>query len=335
MARADIQFQAAGWGGIVGEDFTFGRVRSLAAAIARVAGARRKHSAFLVAYDTRFLSDEFAKAAANAVESAGARAFLVNRPTPIPALSFEILRRKMAGGMYVGAGCEPADYNGLKFLEPNGAPAGRERWDEIERIAGESAEEERISGEAESIEIETIDPSEFYLERLRELVRLDAIRSAGMELVCDLMHGTGAGWLDRLLVAAGVTVRVLNEDRDVLFGGRAPDPSPANLEGLGEIVRETGAALGLATGGEGRRFGIVDNKGRCVPPSQIYELLCNYPRESRGWRLQALQDGAITFGGHVPESDGILACLLTAEMVAERGTLDTQLKKLRRRAGAK
>ena len=46
------------------------------------------------------------------------------------------------------------------------------------------------------------------------------------------------------------------------------------------------------------------------------------------------ESAGLTIRGHVPEKDGILACLLTAEMIAERrASLGEQLRDLFRRAG--
>ena len=331
VSQAGIPFGAAGWRGVIGDDFTFGLVRAGAAAIARAVRAKRKTPKLLVAHDTRFLSPEFARAAAGVLESEGVHALLADRATPAPAVSFEIVRRKLGGGIYISAGQDPAEYNGLRFFDADGAPAGRQRTGEIERLAAELAAGEWDSGEAErsefeTPELETIDPSPAYLEKLSELVRWDGIRRAGIAVAYDAMHGAGAGWLDRLLVAADVRVHILSEDRDVLFDGRAPDPEPANLDRLAEVVRKNGAALGLASGGDGRRFGILDGQGRFVPQGDILGLIYDYRIESRGWGLGAASG--------VPEGDGILACLLVVEMAGGRGGLDGQLKKLPRRAGA-
>src|SRR5437899_5357451 len=47
------------------------------------------------------------------------------------------------------------------------------------------------------------------------------------------------------------------------------------------------------------------------------------------------ESAGLSIRGHVPEKDGILACLLIAEMVASRGkSLKTQLKELFSRVGA-
>ncbi|HVB98672.1 MAG TPA: phosphoglucomutase/phosphomannomutase family protein [Candidatus Dormibacteraeota bacterium] len=377
MSQANIQFAAAEWRGMIGDDFTFGRVRALAKAMARLARAKRKRPKLLVAYDTRFLSREFARAAASTLESEGARALLADRAAPAAAVSLEILRRKLDGGLYVTAGHDPAEYNGLRWIEADGAATDPKRAAEIERLAANPAGAEPDAGEGERLAAEEIDPSPAYLERLAELVRVDAIGRAGLEVVYDAMHGAGAGWLDQLFLAGSVPVHILNADRDVLFDGRAPDPVPANLDCLADALADRGAALGLATGGDGRRFGIVDSESGFIPAAYIAGLIYDYLVESRGWRLGIAQgaaaaplvdavahhhglpvyrtasgfeplasllardqvaagvdeDGGLTIRGHVPESDGILACLLVAEMVAERGPIDGQLKKLLRRLG--
>ena len=46
------------------------------------------------------------------------------------------------------------------------------------------------------------------------------------------------------------------------------------------------------------------------------------------------ENAGLTIRGHVPQRDGILACLLAAELVAERGPLEDQLASLFQRLGA-
>ena len=62
----DIQFGTDGWRGVIADDFTFANVRLAARAIARRVRAEADGASphVLVGYDTRFLSREFAQAAA-------------------------------------------------------------------------------------------------------------------------------------------------------------------------------------------------------------------------------------------------------------------------------
>jgi phosphoglucomutase len=59
-----IHFDTSGRRGIVADDFTFRRVRRAAAAIAADVQTQEKSPLIIVGYDTRFISPEFAQAAA-------------------------------------------------------------------------------------------------------------------------------------------------------------------------------------------------------------------------------------------------------------------------------
>ena len=83
---------------------------------------------------------------------------------------------------------------------------------------------------------------------------------------------------------SGVQVATVHDYRDVLFGGHAPEPDDHLLEDLREKMRETGAAIGIATDGDADRFGIVDQDGTFVQPNYIVALLFDYLVETRGWR---------------------------------------------------
>ena len=60
-----IRFGTSGWRGILAEDFTFARARIVTAAIARyVKESGLAGRGVVVGYDTRFLSEAFAREAA-------------------------------------------------------------------------------------------------------------------------------------------------------------------------------------------------------------------------------------------------------------------------------
>src|SRR5580700_1138602 len=67
-----IKFGTDGWRGVIAEDYTYENVRRVAHAIARyvIRGASPEHG-ILVGYDTRFGSEHFARAAAEAVSATG------------------------------------------------------------------------------------------------------------------------------------------------------------------------------------------------------------------------------------------------------------------------
>jgi len=379
VAANPIQFGTSGWRGIIAEDFTFANVRRCVEAVADYALAQRRQPALIVGYDRRFFSEEFARAAARILRARGVRVLLCAGAAPTPAIAWEIVRRKADGAINFTASHNPSEYNGLKFSGPDGGPALPEVTREIETRAARLAAQETDEFAGVDEEIETIDPGPAYLARVEELVQFDRIREARISVAAEVMHGAGAGYLDRALAEQRVPALTLHAGRDVLFGGRAPDPSEENLQALARAVRERGAQAGLATDGDADRFGILDADGSFVAPNHLLALLYDYLVETRGWRLgaarsvatshlldatarlhglpifqtpvgfkyigQLIREDKIALGGeesaglsirgHVPEKDGILACLLAAEMIAaRRASLREQLHALFVRVGA-
>jgi phosphoglucomutase len=81
----------------------------------------------------------------------------------------------------------------------------------------------------------------------------------------------------------GLTVETIHDWRDVLFGGRSPEPEATHLDELREVVLQKKCTLGLATDGDGDRFGVIDSNGEFITPNQLIALLFDYLAESRDW----------------------------------------------------
>jgi phosphoglucomutase len=91
--------------------------------------------------------------------------------------------------------------------------------------------------------------------------------------------------LNKVLIDHGVDVETIHDWRDVTFGGRSPEPGKDHLAELTDLVTSKGLTMGLATDGDGDRFGIVDSDGTFIEPNQLVALLTDYLAESRGWTL--------------------------------------------------
>jgi alpha-D-glucose phosphate-specific phosphoglucomutase len=365
MPDNPIQFGTSGWRGIIADNFTFPNVKLAAAGIAHHLLLKSERPKVIVGYDTRFLSEKFAATAAAVLNSHGVETAVGTRPDPTPALAHEIIATHLDGGINITASHNPAEYNGLKFSSADGAPALPEVTHEIERLAGEVlAGKLPLEGRRASATLRhTADPRPAYLGDLRRKVDLEAIGKAKLRIAYDPLHGTGCGYLDDLLREAGARVHAIHGNRDPLFGGTGPDPSERNLAELGRLVKDEGAAVGLATDGDADRFGIVDADGSWIHPNYILAVLADYLIEVReipgglgrsvatthlmdavakyhhvplyqtpvGFKyigalikqdkiaLGGEESAGLTIRGHVPEKDGILACLLVAEAVARRG----------------
>ncbi|HBU69723.1 MAG TPA: phosphoglucomutase [Elusimicrobia bacterium] len=362
-----IKFGTSGWRGIIADEFTFDNVRLVSQAIADYVKSQKMSSAgVVVGYDTRFLSEDFARATVEVLAGNGIKAFLCKRDTPTPVIAFEIIRRKAGGGVNFTASHNPPQYNGIKFSPAWGGPALPETTRAIEASCGgmDISQVKRLNlGTAvKDGLVDYIDPRALYFKRIKELVDFKAIKKANLKIATDDLYGTAIGYLDEMLDMAGVRQKVINNKRDVLFGGHAPEPSIDNLKDLKAIVRKESCHLGLSADGDADRFGIIDSDGAFINPNQVVSLLFYHLVKSRGWNgvvarsvmtthlidrlaekfgvklyetpvgfkyigevmmkewdkfiIGGEESGGLTIRGHVPEKDGILACLLVAEMVA-------------------
>ncbi len=384
MANGKIAFGTSGWRGVIADDFTFNRVRTVVQAIAEhIAAQGLKDKGVVVGYDTRFLSEHFAAEAVKVLAANGIRSFLSNRDVPTPAVAFEIIRRRAAGGINFTASHNPPEYNGIKFSPAWGGPALPETTKDIEGRANALIEKNAapvipLATEKQKGMVEDADLRRMYLDDLRKKVDFESIRKGKLRIAIDLLYGTGRDYLDCVLKDAGCAVTVLHSHRDALFGGRPPDPSEENLAELAGVLKKGRFDVGLAIDGDADRFGIMDPDGTYINPNQVLALVLDYLCRTRGWKGGAarsiatshlidavakkhgvevyetgvgfkfigdlLVQGKIIFGGeesagmtmkdHVPEKDGILACLMVTEMVAnERRSLKDMLKRLYKEVG--
>ena len=320
------------------------------------------------------MGEKFAAVAADIAAKSGFKVLLCTGPTPTPTISHAIRSHAAMGGINFTASHNPPEYQGIKFSTADGAPALPEVTGEIEsRIVNKLAPEASQGGE-----IIEFDPKPAYLEDLNAKVRFDVIAGAGGKYGFDALWGTGRGYLDKILRDHGLGVETLHDWRDVTFGGRSPEPGEDHLDELRATVTGKGLTLGVATDGDGDRFGVLDSNGEFITPNQLIALLTDYLAESRGWKngvarsvatshlvdrvakergirlyetpvgfkfigelinkdeiiLGGEESAGLSIRGHYPEKDGIIACLLAAEAVAERQTsLTEQLDELYGRIG--
>lgn len=281
-----IRFGTSGWRAIIAEEFTNDNVCLVTKAIC----TQLKESGFaqetpiIVGHDTRFLGEKFTDVCVKEVAANGFRAMRCTHATPTPAISHAIRTEKAAGGINFTASHNPPEYNGIKFSTSDGAPALPEITKRIETLIAENqfADNPEISNETL---IENYDPRPLYLMDLSKKVNLELIAKSGNTYAYDPLWGTGRGYLDRILRDNGVEIETIHDWRDVMFGGRSPEPDPSHLDELREAMKRNNSSLGLATDGDGDRFGVLDKDGTFITPNNLIALLYDYLVESRGWDL--------------------------------------------------
>src|SRR5690606_35089474 len=275
-----IKFGTSGWRSIIAREFTFENVELVTDAICGYLKTQQSETGkpLIIGHDTRFMGEEFARAAAEVAKDRGFRVLLCTEPTPTPALSNAISRQNAAGALNFTASHNPPEYQGIKFSTSDGAPALPEVTSAIEKLIETSESSPRSDGGS----IEKFEPKSDYLDDLRSKVDIAMIVEAAGSYAYDPLWGTGRGYLDKLLRDAGLEVETIHDWRDVRFGGQAPEPGEEHLSELREKVAGNGSTLGLSTDGDADRFGVIDADGSFISPNDLIALLTDYLAESRG-----------------------------------------------------
>lgn len=278
---AKIQFGTDGWRGIIADDFTFTNVCKVTRAIAAyLETAYSKDRPVLVAYDTRFLADQFAQTSAEVLADLGWTVKIVDRDCPTPVIAYNAKFLNSAGALMFTASHNPAPYCGIKYIPDYAGPATPEITDTIVSNL-EGASDELPTGKNKD-KISSFDPKPEYLKFIYTLLDVEKIKRAGLRVKYDALYSTSRGYLDEVLNHCGCETENFNTYRDVLFGGGMPEPKGDQLTGLIEAVKKDQADLGLATDGDSDRFGIVDEQGNMLTPNTVLLLLARHLIKNKG-----------------------------------------------------
>ena len=132
----DLAFGTGGLRGVIGAGTNRMNVHTVAKAsqgladyvIKRFPENKRK---IAVSYDSRILSDEFAKVASGVFAANGIQALIYRELMPTPCLSFAVRALGCAAGVMVTASHNPAKYNGYKVYGADGCQITTEAAAEI------------------------------------------------------------------------------------------------------------------------------------------------------------------------------------------------------------
>lgn len=271
---ASIKFGTDGWRGVIAEDFTFENVRTVTAAIARyVVRCENPQNGVLVGYDTRYGSENFARAAAEVISSTGTPVWLAQDACPSPAISLLVRMRGTAGGIMITASHNPARWNGIKFKASYGSSASPAIVSQIEKELAQLLASGAPPLPPRADLMHSLDVRAPYLETLEKLVDWERLRAAKFRFVVDPMHGAARGLLRELLTKHGIACDEIRGTRDPQFGGVNPEPIEPHVEALRQAVVKGGYDAGLCADGDGDRIGAMDRDGTFVNPHQIFSIL--------------------------------------------------------------
>ncbi|MGQ0814487.1 MAG: phosphoglucosamine mutase [Gemmatimonadota bacterium] len=222
-----------------------------------------KRPLVVVARDSRTSGPMFVRAVIAALQSVGCDVREVGL-APTPTALYAIRHHKAAGAIVVTASHNPVEWNALKFASSEGmfldaeqAPRMREfldqdkiaraKWDQLGDVEADTAAVSRHLDAVLNIP---------YLD-------LERLRKRRFKVALDCVHGAGAVLLPRLLQQLGCDVCAIGVDPDGRFP-REPEPVAANLGDLEQLVRDSGADIGIATDPDADRLSLVSNSGKAI-----------------------------------------------------------------------
>ena len=273
-----LMISVSGMRGLVGTDLTPELVARHAAALGawvREGGPRamkgappEERSVVVLGRDARTSGAMFAQAATAGLLSVGVDVVDLG-VVPTPTVQLAVEHHRAGAGLILTASHNPIEWNALKFVGPDGIFLDATAGARVRALAEEGPPRAGWDGIGERRE----DPGavERHLDAILALPVLDvaAIRSRRFHVALDCIRGAGATAIPQLLERLGCRVSGINLEPDGRFP-RPPEPVPENLGDLGRLVRESGAALGLAVDSDVDRLALVDETGR--PIGEDYTL---------------------------------------------------------------
>ncbi len=323
--RKYLRFGTSGVRGRWGFDFTETRARQVVQAVcdflnnenvpAFVGAEDLSGKIVVLGHDTRRNSDLVTQWTAETCLANGFTVHIGNRDVPTPALAFyetEVVPPEDVAGLIIAtASHNPPEWQGIKFNPRLGYPAPTNvtdfiafRINELQLIDHAGGQSEVEAARARGL-VKGFDPLDDYVKWIKNNgngnaripIDFDRIRRffADKMVVIDEMHGSGRGYLTRLLGEAGARCTVIHAEVDPDLGGQdyANPEEPFN-QLLKETVARTGAQIGMGMDTDADRFGIVDKGGVYFRPNQILPMLLRYLGVDRGitGRVIATQTGS-------------------------------------------
>ena len=321
MADPRLMISVSGIRGRVGAGFDPAVVATYAAAFgawALQAGASR---AVVLGRDSRVTGPLFHAVARAALQSVGADVIDVGLTTT-PTLQLAVEHHHAAGGLMLSASHNPIEWNALKFIGPDGlflsADAGAAMRAFVEGgvtyAAWDAIGTARIDDQAAARHLDAVLALPY--------VNAAAIRARKFRVAYDACRGAGGIIIPALLERLGCEVHAINLEPDGRFP-RPPEPVPENLGDLARLVRETGAAIGIATDPDVDRCALVADGGVAIGEDYTLALACRVVLRQRKGHVVAnlstsqVVDDAVRDAGqrliHAPVGEVNVALRMRAE----------------------
>ncbi len=224
----------------------------------------QKYGKVVVGRDTRTSGDAMNHAVISGLLAAGAYCSDAG-VAPTPTIAY--ITRDFKAGIMITASHNPPEYNGLKLLNPDGSSFDTQQQAQMEAMILNCTYKY-----AEWQQLKQCNTYKGAIDRHINGVLADFPQKLSIKVVVDAGGGAASEVTPRLMEKMGCEVVPLNCKPDGFFP-RGSEPNEENLKGLCRMVKETGAAVGIAHDGDSDRMMAVDEKGRFISGDKLLAIL--------------------------------------------------------------
>ncbi len=200
----DLDFGTGGLRGVIGAGSNRMNIYTVAKAtqgFADYLNGHFKNPSVAIAYDSRNMSKEFAKAAALTLCANDVKVYLYESLRPTPLLSFTVRELKCSGGIVVTASHNPKIYNGYKVYDEFGGQVTDEKANIIINCVNAVDDFSKIKNIDENVAIEKgllkyigEDVDRVYYDKVKGLtIRTDLVKekAGNLNVIYTPIHGSG------------------------------------------------------------------------------------------------------------------------------------------------
>lgn len=218
--------------------------------------------------DTRVSTEMFTHAALSSLLSSGCQV-LDAGIVSAPELHFLVPHLRADGGLMIGAGHHPKDWNALAAISSSGAHFMGIRLQELLDIY--HSHQYRAAAWDEVGEVTPVpdNASEAYLDALCEHLDVEAIAAGGFTVVADFCNGSGSAIGRRFADRLGLNMIAINTAESGILP-HDPEPRPRSAMQVQSILTSLEADIGFVFNSDMSRASIVSSDGETL--SEEYTL---------------------------------------------------------------
>jgi phosphomannomutase len=227
------------------------------------AGGDGARPVIVVGRDSRVSGPMFHRAVIAALQSVGCDVIDIGLTTT-PTCQLSVEHHHAAGGLMISASHNPIEWNALKFIAPSGLFLDATEGQAM-RAAMERGPIPRVTWER----LGTVRPDEGAIARHIDAVLalpfldVEGIRKRRFKVALDCVRGAGGAFMPALLERLGCRVSAVHLETDGRFP-HPPEPVAENLKDLEQLVRSSGAEIGLAVDPDVDRLALVSELGEAI-----------------------------------------------------------------------